>query len=210
MPDEPTLNPAAAQRAARLSEIIEHALAVITARSGSAIGAHRRLSDALSCSVTMLTRYKQGTDFDNLKCGTVRQLAAVTGLDPGVLYTWVASGREAAIAQQRLLEQTPVAFSPLDLLKELEHALKRTTAVAAAHQEQPQTEPVLQAAAIAAELQQLHDQAPELLQRLAAALQIEHLLASIEQRTALDEREWSALAQLFGTTTEQLQQRFLR
>ncbi len=194
--------PEALQRSRRFVEVIDYALQVFGAEAGTSLGAQRRLSEAVGVSTTMLTRYKQGVDFDNLKCATIRQLAKVMGIDPGAIFAWIEEGREAAMEHQRLLAAKPVAFSPFDLMKELEISLRRAIPVEAIEQ------PHLRADELAAAVDSWRQDSPVLFDRFVAALGLAALLEELPSRAGLEPQEWEQLAELTGTTADALRQRF--
>ncbi len=197
------------RRAERFAEVIDYALQVFGSSSGVSLGAQRRLGEAMGVSSTMLTRYrgKDGVDFDNLKCATVRQLARAVGLSPGTIFIWIDEGRDAAMQHQRLLSAgRPIAFSPFELLKELEASLRCTMTEQSAISPKP---PQLAAAELAAAIEEHRSSSPALFDRLSRVLALDPLLADLPQRTAISDQEWQQLAELLDSTEEELQQQFM-
>ncbi len=198
-------DPKAVLRAARLAEVIIYALDVLGAEAGTSLGAQRRLSEAMGCSTTMTHRYKSGlVDFDNLRGSTIRQLARAAHLDVGTVFRWIDDGKPAALDHQRRISHRPIAFTPFDLVRELETMLRQGGV--------PHIDavPALDAAALQQALIDQRDASPALFDRLAAALQLQPLLDELPQRLALEDPEWQQLSQLLGTTAEELQQQYIR
>ena len=204
-PGDAAANPHAVLRSARLAEVISCALDVLGAEAGTTLGAQRRLGEAMSLSSTMIHRYKMGlVDFDNLRGSTIRQLALAARLDPGTVFCWIDQGRDAALDHQRRISQRPTAFTPCDLVRELQHMLCQGGPLAL------ERTPALDAAALQQALADQRDASPALFDRLAAALQIQPLLDELPDRLALDEPEWQQISQLLGPSAHELQQQYIR
>jgi len=206
--EEPPLTPVRGDslRSRRFAEVIDYALNVLGAESGTMLGSQRRLAESMGVSSTMLTRYKTNlVDFDNLKCATVRELARAIDLDIGTIFCWIDHGRDAAMARQRVITGKPFVFSPFDLVRELELSLKRVMPNVAPPES---AAPQLQSAALLALIEQHRQDSPAIFDRLVRALDLQPLIDQLSQRTALEDEEWQQLAELLDATPEALQQQY--
>jgi hypothetical protein len=194
----------------RFAELINYALRRLGAERGAVLGAQNELAASLHISSTMLHRYKTGgADFDALKARTVAQLAKVIDFDITSVYIWVESGREAALEHQRLLSQRPVAFSALELARELVRLLERYGS--ALDEPTAPPPPQLQCQALMEFIRQKREPAPELFDELAAILTLTPVLEAIEAggEQELNEVQWGGLAKLLGRPVSTLQEQFL-
>jgi hypothetical protein len=194
----------------RFAELINYALRRLGAERGAVLGAQNELAASLNISSTMLHRYKTGgADFDALKARTVAQLAKVIDFDITSVYVWVESGREAALAHQRLLSQRPVAFSALELARELVRLLERYGS--ALDEPTAPAPPQLQCQALMEFIRQKREPAPELFDELAAILSLTPVLEAVEAggEQELSDAQWEGLAKLLGRPASTLQEQFL-
>jgi len=194
----------------RFAELINYALSKLGAERGTVLGAQNELAKALGLSSTMLHRYKNsGADFDGLKARTVAQLAKAIQLDVSSVYLWVESGREAALAHQRQLTGRPVAFSPVELARELVALLERYGS--GLDRPEPPAPLVLRSQPLLELIQAKREPSPELFDQLVAILDVLPLLAQLEagELSELSEEQWQTLAKLLGRSSEALQAEFM-
>lgn len=209
-PASPADEAARQQRNLRLVEVVDYALSVLGAESGSVVGVQRRLAEILDVSSTMIHRYRNGmVDFGNLRGCTIEQLARAANIHVGALYDWINLGRAVGMETQRRLVGRPVGFSPLDLVRELEQML--STYRTALDPADAVPEVCLQYDAILAALDERRAAAPSLFNSLAKAIDAVPLLERLDNRsaTSLEEHEWGLLGQLLDEEPADLIDRFL-
>jgi transcriptional regulator with XRE-family HTH domain len=103
----------------RFAEIVQYAQVILGSKADRR-ASQRELSERMGVAATMIGRYKSGLcDWRNLKASTIEALANAAQLEVGTLFIWINQGRAAAMEHQRKASDSPKAFEPLDLAKEL-------------------------------------------------------------------------------------------
>lgn len=191
-------------RSIRFAEIVRYAQKVMGGGRGRA--SQRDLAAALEIAPTMTSRYLAGNaDFHNLRAVTIERLAAVAQLEPGALFVWMRQGRQAAMAYQQLMQQSPVAFEPVDLARQLVAMLEEDVSAVVPPQ---LVEPTADYEGLARDIADLRAVAPALFDRLAQMLQGAPVLERIEAAEPLSEADWLTLQELMDAPAAELRLRY--
>lgn len=187
-------------RAQRFAQIVDYALRMLGAESGTVVSTQRQLADFLGCSETMIHRYRTArVDFWHLKAATIWRLGQASRLHVGALFTWVLEGREAAMAYERAFTGVRSA-DPLILAEELVVMLKHRH-----REEKPQgVDYELLRMALAAKC----EESPALFRQLVKALSMEPCLQKVDEQKGLDEACWQGLASLLDEQAMGIQERY--
>jgi hypothetical protein len=196
---------ASEQRSVRLAEIVRYAQTVMGGGRGRA--SQRDLAAALEIAPTMTSRYLAGNaDFHNLRAVTIERLAAAAQLEPGALFVWMREGRQAAMAYQQLMQQSPVAFEPIDLARQLVAMLEDDGRSAVDPQQL--LEPAADYGALSRDIADQRAVAPALFDRLAQMLNAIPVIERVSAEAPLSDQDWLTLQELLDAPAAQLQQRY--
>lgn len=184
------------QRASRLREIVEYALALGNARSGKF--SQRDLAVSLNLAPTMVTRYLTGNvDVLGLKFSTIELLASACELTETTLFTWIRSGRSDAMNVEERFHQGLMSHQPIDLARRLLDSLECVHGPIQRHEDPEVPGVVIDYEGLLAQIEAIRERNSERRFRaLLEACAAEPAAQKVEAKAGLDPQDWEALGLL--------------